>query len=59
MYYVSRAGEMFVIQLGSEFKLLATNRFASDSTDFSATPAISDGQLFIRSNKALYCVSQK
>ena len=58
MYYVTRSGEMFVIELGDKFKILATNRFASDNTDFSATPAISDGQFFVRSNKALYCVSE-
>ena len=27
------------------------------SGDFSATPAISEGQLFIRSSKYLYCVA--
>ena len=57
MYYVTRAGEMYVLELGPEFKQLAVNRFANDDTDFNATPAISDGQLFIRSAKTLYCVS--
>ena len=40
-----------------EFKLLAQNHFAPGSGDFSSTPAISDGQLFIRSSKFLYCVA--
>jgi hypothetical protein len=48
---------MFVVALGREFKLLATNHFASDSGSYSATPAVSDGELFIRSSGNLYCVS--
>jgi outer membrane protein assembly factor BamB len=57
-YYVSRSGDAYVFQLGAEFKQLAHNRF-SDGGEFSATPALSDGQLFIRSSKYLYCVSKK
>jgi outer membrane protein assembly factor BamB len=56
LYYVTRGGEISVIQLGEEPKLIATNNFESDTTDFSATPAISDGRLYIRSNSYLYCV---
>lgn len=58
IYFVSRAGEVFVYATGPEFKLLGQNRFGSDGGDFSATPAISDGQLFIRSSKYLYCVAE-
>ncbi len=57
IYFLSRSGEAFVYATGPEFKLLGQNRFASDSGDFSSTPAISDGQLFIRSSKYLYCVA--
>jgi len=57
IYYTSRAGETFVIQAGTKFDQLASNRVTTDSEDFSATPAISDGQLFIRSSKHLYCVA--
>jgi outer membrane protein assembly factor BamB len=56
IYFVSRSGEAFVYAAGPEFKLLSQNRFA-DGGDFSATPAISSGQLFIRSSKYLYCVA--
>jgi outer membrane protein assembly factor BamB len=58
IYFMTRAGNAFVYQAGPDFKLLAQNKFASGSGDFSATPAISDGQLFIRSSKFLYCVAQ-
>jgi outer membrane protein assembly factor BamB len=57
MYYTARSGETFVVELGPQFKQLSVNKFAGDDSDHNATPAISDGQLFIRSCKALYCVS--
>jgi outer membrane protein assembly factor BamB len=56
LYFVSRSGEAFVVALGPEFRLLAQNRF-QDGGDFSATPAISDGEVYIRSSKFLYCVA--
>ena len=34
-------------------------RFGGDDTDFNATPALSDGELFLRSNHNLYCVSAR
>jgi outer membrane protein assembly factor BamB len=58
LYYTTRSGNMFVIQLGSEFRQLAVNRVTEDVEDFSGTPAISNGELFIRSNKHLYCVAE-
>jgi outer membrane protein assembly factor BamB len=57
IYWLARSGEAFVYSAGPEFQLLAQNRFASDDGDFSGTPAISDGELFIRSSKYLYCVA--
>ena len=58
IYYTSRAGETFVIKAGTKFEQLASNRVTADAEDFSATPAISDGKLFIRSSKNLYCVAK-
>ncbi len=57
IYFLSRSGEAFVYATGPEFKLLAQNRFAPDGGDFSATPAVDGGELFIRSSKCLYCVA--
>ncbi len=56
IYFVARSGESYVLATGLEFRELGKNRFASDDGDFSATPAVSDGQLFIRSSNRLYCV---
>jgi outer membrane protein assembly factor BamB len=57
IYYLSRSGTAYVYAPGAEFKPLAQNQFTSGG-DFSATPAISDGQIFIRSSKFLYCVAE-
>jgi outer membrane protein assembly factor BamB len=58
IYFTARSGETFVLEAGKAFKQLAANRVTSDHEDFSATPAICAGELFIRSSKALYCVAQ-
>jgi outer membrane protein assembly factor BamB len=58
MYQTRRKGEVLVIKLQPEFELVSRNQFKSDTSDFIATPAVSDGQLFLRSMKALYCVAQ-
>lgn len=57
LYYTARNGDTYVIKLGKEFEQLAVNRVTEETEDFSATPAVSDGALFIRSNKHLYCVA--
>jgi outer membrane protein assembly factor BamB len=57
IYFVRRNGDAYVLAAGREFKQLAVNKFISDDGDFSATPAISDGQIFIRSSNRLYCVA--
>ncbi len=58
LYIVSRKGETFVLAAGPKFEILAKNSFSDDST-WNASPAISQGQLFLRSNKALYCIGKK
>lgn len=58
IYFVSRGGDIHVIEPGTELNVLATNRVTNESEDFSATPAISAGCIFIRSSHHLYCVSQ-
>lgn len=59
LYYVARNGEIFVVKLGDTFEQISSNRVTSDTEDFSATPAISDSQIFIRSSKHLYSVGNK
>ncbi|MCA9014959.1 MAG: PQQ-binding-like beta-propeller repeat protein [Planctomycetaceae bacterium] len=59
VYYTSRSGETYVIKASDKLEQISVNRLTSDNEDFSATPAISDGDLFIRSDKHLYCVGAK
>jgi outer membrane protein assembly factor BamB len=58
IYYVGREGRTYVLAAKPEYELLATNDL-SDRSNFDATPVATDGRLFIRSNKALYCVEKK
>ena len=47
----------FDYELGEKFEVLAHNRFDTQD-EFSSTPAISDGDLFIRGNRTLLCVAK-
>ncbi|MEM6455810.1 MAG: PQQ-binding-like beta-propeller repeat protein [Acidobacteriota bacterium] len=52
----TRSGESYVIDAGDTFQLRAHNAaIDGDPSAFSATPAASDGQLFVRSEAYLYC----
>ena len=55
IYALSRYNGMFVFAAQPEFKLIAQNRF-SDTTQFNATPAICGNQIFLRSDRFLYCI---
>ena len=56
LYAVSRRGGTFVLAAKPEFKIVSKNRIMDDDTDFNATPALSGRQLFLRSNRYLYCI---
>lgn len=57
LYYVTRSGTVHVVKAGLEFEELAVNQMTTESEDFSGTPAVSDGALFVRSSAYLYCVA--
>ena len=59
LYYVSQKNGVYVLPARPKYSLLAHNTFASDETMFNATPAISRGQLLLRSGKAIYCLGTK
>ena len=59
IYFVTRSGDMHVIKASKEFESIGVNRVTSDREDFSGTPAISNGEIFVRSSKHLYCISDK
>lgn len=54
----SRSSGMYVLAPGDKLKVLANNRFARDESIFNAIPAVSNGQLFVRSDTYLYCITR-
>jgi outer membrane protein assembly factor BamB len=55
LFAPTRRQGVFVLAAGDKFEQLAHNDLG-DKTDFIASPAVSDGQLFLRSNAYLYCI---
>jgi hypothetical protein len=58
LYVVSRFTGTFVLEATVTLKQVAHNRL-SDTSDFSGSPAVSDGQLIFRSDTSLYCIEAK
>jgi outer membrane protein assembly factor BamB len=59
IYVTTNAGNIHVFEAKPEFNLLASNDMSFDKSGFGATPAVSDGCLFLRSNTHLYCIGEK
>jgi outer membrane protein assembly factor BamB len=59
IYFVSRERGTFVVEAKPKFRQLAHNRIESDTSLFNGTPAISHGQMFLRSDRFLYCLGKK
>lgn len=57
LYVVSRKRGTFVYSADGEFELIATNELDDDS-QFNASPAIAGSQLFLRSDRFLYCIAE-
>lgn len=57
IYVVTRRSGTLVYRPGKTFEVVQQNRFADDDSDFNASPAVSDGKLYLRSNQALYCIA--
>jgi hypothetical protein len=55
---VSQKNGTYVLAVGPKFEELGHNTLSDDST-FNGSPALSQGQLFLRSNKSLYCIGKK
>ena len=58
LYAVSRFDGTYVLEATPQLEQVAHNRL-SDESDFSASPAVSDGQLILRSDEYLYCIEGK
>src|SRR5262245_5799620 len=58
IYYVGRDGQTFVVAAKPAFELLATNDLR-DRSQFNASPAVSGGRIYLRSEVHLYCLGAK
>ncbi|MBI1371530.1 MAG: PQQ-binding-like beta-propeller repeat protein [Phycisphaera sp.] len=60
VYITSEAGVTSVVKPGDKLAVTATNSVGATGDEiFRATPAISEGQVFLRSDTALYCVGRR
>jgi outer membrane protein assembly factor BamB len=55
LYFLNDDGVMHVVKAGAKFELVARNELGEKTY---ASPAVSDGQMFLRSFKHLYCLGQ-
>ena len=55
VYFLAEKGKMTVIEDGPAFKVVAQNELGETCC---ASPAISQGNIFLRTERALYCIGQ-
>ena len=55
IYFVS-AGKSYVLKVGDKLEVLATNEIGEENR---ASAAVSDGRIFLRGDKNLYCIQKK
>ncbi|MBN1508131.1 MAG: PQQ-binding-like beta-propeller repeat protein [Sedimentisphaerales bacterium] len=55
IYFLSEKGITTVVEDGPQFKVLATNELGEKCC---ASPAVSQGNLFLRAEKTLYCIGK-
>lgn len=56
LFFASQSGKVSVVKAAGEFELLGVSDLGEE---IWSTPALADGRLFIRTQKALYCFSRK
>lgn len=59
LYYVSQRNGTYVVAAKPEYELLSHNTFADDDSRTNASPAVHNGQLLLRTDRALYCIGKK
>jgi outer membrane protein assembly factor BamB len=55
LYVVNQSGDTFVLRASPKFELLATNSLGETTI---SSPAMSDGEIFLRTYKALWCIGK-
>ncbi len=56
LYLASENEDVIVLKMGEKFEVLATNTMPGQT--FIATPAIADGEIFLRSTTTLFCIKK-
>jgi len=54
LYLATEEGDVVVVKMGEQFEILATNTM--EGQFFVSSPVISDGEIFLRSDKSLFCI---
>jgi len=57
LYLASEEGDVIVAKMGPEFEVIATNTLQEQV--FIASPAIVDGEIFLRGQATLFCISER
>ena len=57
LYLATEDGDVVVLKMGEKFEVLATNHLTDQI--FIATPVIAAGELFLRGQNTLFCISAK
>jgi hypothetical protein len=55
LYVPNRNGDVFVLKANPKFELLAVNSIGGEP--MSASLAVSEGNIFLRTDKNLWCIS--
>ena len=56
LYLATEDGDVIVLRMGEKFEVIATNTL--ENQVFIATPVIAAGELFLRGQNQLFCISQ-
>jgi outer membrane protein assembly factor BamB len=59
LYYVSQRKGTYVVAAKPEFALVAHNVFEDDGSRTNGSPAVSEGQLLLRTDQYLYCIGKR
>lgn len=54
LYMATEDGDVVIVKMGPKYEVIATNTIADEF--FIATPAIADGEIYLRGKSTLYCI---
>lgn len=58
LFYVSRDKGTYVLPAKPKYEVVAHNTFESDDSIFNGSPAVVDNKMYLRSDKAIYCLGK-